>query len=64
MWTTEYPKEEGFFWYREDAQDFSPIVVEAAIINGRVRFYFPANDEGQCPDGEFWSERLTRPSHE
>lgn len=72
MWTTEIPKECGFYWWREGAFDEEPTIVEIdRTIDPRSVTMFNSGSEipraaymreGFQIDGEFWSERLAPPS--
>jgi hypothetical protein len=69
-WTKELPKEEGFYWYREE--DFRERMGEPAIVvfensaEGGI-IYFCGNEIGRGGwwkteiVGEFWPEKLTPP---
>ncbi len=63
MWTTQYPREAGFYWWKNGGH--APQVVEVYWSAYDAWWVlFTGTDEAQSAEtggGEFWSERLTAP---
>lgn len=63
-WTSERPKESGFYWYREHGSPPEVILWEHDMQWVRIAGNdIPWGDDTSCKiEGEFWPEKLTPPN--
>jgi hypothetical protein len=64
-WTKDRPKESGFYWYRENG--FTGVIEWDELAKCVMTAGSDINlsdDSGYDIEGEFYSEKLTPPSHE
>lgn len=64
MWTTEIPKQSGYYWIRETGESPEIVYLNAPNAGGRQELFKGGDEEDYFADEggwEFWSERIQPP---